>query len=180
MSGVTGIPATSFVASVDVTPFSTPAEVQASAPVETARPVEPVIATDAESGNLSSSFLLHALAFSAVARMVDGALDEKPTPMNPGRPGANAAGDAADNQRALHALSARFLAALNAAHGGRPDAGPGATLFDALPPTPEAHPTLPSGATQLAHVLRRQILQDYRVAFMVHGRLSSAVAQLLL
>lgn len=179
MSGVTGIPATSFVASADVTPFSTPAEVQASAPVETARPVEPVAASDDARGNLSSTFLLHALAFSAVSKMVDGALaTTQPTVERDSA--SHSSSDLEDNQRTLLALSARFLAALAAAHGARFGERAGATLFDALPPMPEAHPTLPSGTAQLAHVLRRQILQDYRVAFMVHGRLSTAVAQLLL
>ena len=180
MSGVTGIPATSFVASADVTPLATPAQVQASAPPETARPVEPVTASDAERGHLSSAFLLHALAFSAVAKMVDAALAGGPAQGGQEPATEKSSPPAADNELAVLALSARFVAALDASRGGRPGAGSGATLFDALPPLPDARPSLPSGVAEFAHVLRRQILQDYRVAFMVHGRLSTAVAQLLL
>jgi hypothetical protein len=145
-----------------------------STPVESARPVEPVASAEFQSTNLSGDVLANAMAFTAIAAMVRDANEGEEVAM-PAEP----APVAMPTERLVGNQVRQFQAALSES-GQRSLTEP--QMMDALrslQPQPNPQPTLPNNVERLASLVRRQILQDYRIAFMVHGRLTPEVAQLL-
>jgi len=181
MSGVTQIPTGGYIASAEFTPMEASAVTESTA-VETSRPVEPVGDADTRQFVLSRTFMIHAMAFSAIASMVAGQLSPSGEQETSGSNGGTRTTPVAPrlDSAPLLDLSSRFLAALAASRAGAASSDSRDALFEVPAPSPNSYPAAPADVAGLGHLLRRQILQDYRVAFMVHGRLTVSVAQLLL
>lgn len=174
MTGITQIPVASFVASSDRPTFEPAAVANSPTPPDTARPVPPVAAAAGEEdGALPGNWLLHAMTFAALASLAQATVAEQENQASASRgAGIEATIDA------LALLGERFLDALAVAR--RADSSQAPDLFRPPPPTAEAHSNVPTNVAGLANLARRQVLQDYRVAFMVHGRLTPDVVQFLL
>jgi len=196
VSGVTQIPG-AYAPPVADSAAAAPtwSTVPPSTPVESARPVEPVASSDFQPTDLTGETLANAMAFTAIAAMV------REAGRDAGRQAA-ASGQEAEvsGQRAAEAevQEVQAVAPVQLAQVRRvgnqvrqfeaalAESGSSALSEDqmlsalrSLQPQPNPQPSLPGNVERLAGLVRQQILQDYRIAFMVHGRLTPTVAQLL-
>jgi len=174
VSGLTQIPGVQLLPVTDsVAAAPTWSAVPPQTPAETQRPVEPVASSEFQPTDLTGDALANAIAFTAIAAMVHEAArssrvgDIVQTPAD------------LPEERRVGSQIMQFQAAL-AASGAQSWSDD--QLVDAvasLQPQPNPRPNLPLNVERFAAMVRGQILQDYRIAFMVHGRLTPAVAQLL-
>jgi len=192
VSGVTQIPG-AYAPPVVETAAAAPtwSTVPPSTPVESARPVEPVASADFQPTDLAGETLANAMVFTAIAAMVREAgreTGQQAEVSGEAAEAAQAAAVAATAEAAPVQLAQarvvgnqvrQFEAAL--AESGSQALSEEQMLgaLRRLQPQPNPQPNLPGNVERLAAVVRQQILQDYRIAFMVHGRLTPAVAQLL-
>jgi hypothetical protein len=177
VSGLTQIPG-SYVSPVADAAAAAPtwSMVPPSTTVESARPVEPVASAEFQATDLSGDVLANAMAFTAIAAMVrDANRDgEVTTPVESAPVEIEMPAE-----RLVGNQVRQFQAALSESGQMALSEGQMLDALRSLQPQPNPQPTLPNNVERLASLVRGQILQDYRIAFMVHGRLTPEVAQLL-
>jgi len=186
VSGVTQIPGAYAPPVADAAAAApTWSMVPPSTPADSARPVEPVASSDFQPTDLAGETLANAMAFTAIAAMVREA--ERDAGRQAEAAGQRVAEAVVREAAPVELAQARlvgnqvrqFEAAL--AESGSAPLSEEQMLgaLRSLQPQPNPQPNLPGNVERLATLVRQQILQDYRIAFMVHGRLTPSVAQLL-